>query len=272
VAEDQEQPGSGPDYTVAVVDRALELLELLGRFAPTSLAHLAGEAGCTRTAAFRLLRTLAARGFVVQEGARGLWRLGARFGAMRDAATEQGALAAHAAASLSALAEMTGEVAYFTERAGAEHRFTAISSSHPELPRYAALGSVGPLHAGIGRLLLAHAPDNIQTQVLSQRMARYTAATVTDPRRLSADLPRIRARGWLMTENEIEPGTICVAAPVRDARGDVVAALAIIGPLLRLKPPRSRQLLDPLLRIARRLSHELGWRSPAERRNPDTRR
>ena len=67
------------DYSIAAVDRTLDLLESLSRLGPASLAALADSVGCTRTAAFRLLRTLQGRGFTIQDEARGLWRLGARW-------------------------------------------------------------------------------------------------------------------------------------------------------------------------------------------------
>ena len=92
-AEDR-QPAR--DYNIAAVGRALDLLEALARVGPAPLANLAEAAGCTRTAGFRLLRTLQARGFAIQDDARGLWRLGARWGVLGRAAAEQGALAATA--------------------------------------------------------------------------------------------------------------------------------------------------------------------------------
>ena len=80
-------PNAAPrDYNIAAVDRTLDLLEALSRLGPASLAALAESAGCTRTAAFRLLRTLQARGFTIQDEARGLWRLGARWSALGRAA------------------------------------------------------------------------------------------------------------------------------------------------------------------------------------------
>src|ERR1700688_1815889 len=101
-------PDSPPrDYNIAAVDRTLDLLEALSRLGPASLAALAESAGCTRTAAFRLLRTLQGRGFTIQDEARGLWRLGARWNALGRAASEQGALAATAMPFLAALGKAT---------------------------------------------------------------------------------------------------------------------------------------------------------------------
>src|ERR1700744_5067256 len=114
------------DYNIAAVDRTLDLLEPLSRLGPASLAALAESAGCTRTAAFRLLRTLQGRGFTIQDEARGLWRLGARWGALGRAASEQGALAATAMPILAALGKATGENVYLRVRDGMESDTVAI--------------------------------------------------------------------------------------------------------------------------------------------------
>src|SRR6201995_3865725 len=117
---------SSRDYNIAAVDRTLDLLEALSRLGPASLAALAESAGCTRTAAFRLLRTLQGRGFTIQDEARGLWRLGARWNALGRAASEQGALAATAMPFLAALGKATSENVYLKVRDGMESETVAI--------------------------------------------------------------------------------------------------------------------------------------------------
>src|ERR1700742_655824 len=121
------------DYSIAAVGRALDLLEALSRIGPAPLAALADEARCTRTAGFRLLRTLEARGFAIQDEARGMWRLGARWGVLGRAAAEQGALEATAMPFLSALGKATGENAYLRTRDGLESETIAIFQTDPGL-------------------------------------------------------------------------------------------------------------------------------------------
>jgi IclR family KDG regulon transcriptional repressor len=155
------------DYSIAAVDRTLDLLEALSRLGPTSLAALAEAAGCTRTAAFRLLRTLQARSFAIQDEARGLWRLGARWNALSRAASEQGALAATAMPILAALGKATGENVYLRVRDGMESETVAIYQTDPSIRVYSEMGKRGPLHAGSSRILLAFAPEAVQTQLLA---------------------------------------------------------------------------------------------------------
>ena len=246
------------DYSIAAVCRALDLLEALSRIGPAPLAALASEAKCTRTAGFRLLRTLEARGFAIQDEARGMWRLGARWGVLGRAAVEQGALAATAMPLLSALGATSGENVYLRVRDGLESETIAIFQTDPGLRVYSEVGKRQPLHAGSSRLLLAHAPEAVQTQVLAQRLPRFTPATRTDAAWIAADLQRIRARGYLLTTDEVVAGAGTVAAPVRDASGQVVAVLSVSAPTMRMRPPRPRALLPVVLDAATKLSRLLG--------------
>jgi len=250
------------DYSIAAVGRALDLLEALARVGPAPLATLAEAARCTRTAGFRLLRTLEARGFAIQDEARGIWRLGARWAVLGRAAQQQGALAAAAMPFLAALGKATGENVYLRVRDGMESDTIAIYQTDPGLRLYSEVGQRRPLHAGPGRLLLAHAPEAIQTQVLAQRLPRFTPATRTDPAWIAADLQRIRARGYLMTADEVVPGAVGVTAPVRDASGQVVAALTVSAPSMRMRPPRPRSLVPQVLDAAAKLSQGLGDTAP----------
>lgn len=252
-------PASLPrDYNIAAVDRTLDLLDALSRIGPASLAALAEAAGCTRTAAFRLLRTLQGRGFTIQDEARGLWRLGARWSALGRAASEQGALAATAMPFLAALGKATGENVYLRVRDGMESETVAIYQTDPTVRMYSEVGKRGPLHAGISRILLAFAPEAVQTQLLAQRLNRYTPATRVDPTWIAADLQRIRTRGYLITSDEVVAGAVSISAPVRDATGSVIAVIHISAPSMRMRPPRPRNLLPQVMEAATKLSQALG--------------
>ena len=246
------------DYNIAAVERTLDLLEVLSRLGPSSLAALAESAGCTRTAAFRLLRTLQGRGFTIQDEARGVWRLGARWSALGRAASEQGALAATAMPILGALGKATGENVYLRVRDGMESETVCIYQTDPTIRMYSEVGKRGPLHAGSSRILLAFAPEAVQTQLLAQRLNRYTPATRIDPTWIAADLQRIRTRGFLITSDEVVAGAVGIAAPVRDATGTVVAVLYISAPSMRMRPPRPRNLLPQVIDAATKLSQALG--------------
>jgi DNA-binding IclR family transcriptional regulator len=143
-------------------------------------------------------------------------------------------------------------------RDGLEAETIAIFQADPGLRLYSEVGKRQPLHAGSSRLLLAHAPEAVQTQVLAQRLPRFTPATRTDAAWIAADLQRIRTRGYLLTTDEVVAGAATVAAPVRDASGQVVAVLSVSAPTMRMRPPRPRTLLPMVLDGAAKLSRALG--------------
>ena len=246
------------EHGTTAVNRALSLLETLARTGPVPLAVLADAAGCGKTAALQLLTTMQGRNFVIQNESHSLWQLGARWAVLGSAASEQGALAATAMPFLAALGNATGENVYLRVREGMECETVAIYQTDPGLRVYTEVGKKMPLHAGSGRLLLAHAPEAVQTQVLAQRLQRYTPSTRIDPSWIAADLHRIRQRGFLITDSEVVAGTVSVCAAVRDASGQVVAAILIGAPSLRMRPPRPRALMPAVVEAARKLSHALG--------------
>jgi DNA-binding IclR family transcriptional regulator len=246
------------DAGLAAVDQTLDLLDLLSRLSPVATSTLERETGSPRTAILRLLAALQTRGFAIHNAADDSWQLGPRWNVLQRAAHAQGALAAASMPFLEALAKATGENVYLRARDGLEAETIAVYQADPVLRVYTEVGKRGPLHAGPARLLLAHAPEPVQTQVLSQRLPRFTPATRTDPVWIAADLQRLRARGYLITADEVNAGAASVSAPVRDASGQVVAVLILSAPSMRLRPPRPRQVLPLVLDAAAQLSRALG--------------
>lgn len=251
------QPQKEP--SAAMLERGIDLLEQLAKHGPAAAADLARLADCAPLTATRLLKILQAKGFAVCDDTAKTWSLGTRWNAFGKAAVEQGALATTATPFLTALGLAAGENAYLRIRNGMESETIAVCRTDPMLRIYSEVGNRGPLHAGTSRMLLAHAPEAVQTQLLTQRLPRFTPATRTDPNWIAADLQRIRARGYLVTADEVVPGAVSVGAPVRDASGEVVAVIFISAPTMRMRPPRPRALVSIVQDAAAKLSHALGY-------------
>jgi IclR family pca regulon transcriptional regulator len=112
----------------------------------------------------------------------------------------------------------------------------------------------------MGRVLLAWAgPERITRFLENIEPVARTAATVTDPAELRSTLAQVRERGWAIVDGELEEGLVSVAAPVRDRRDAVVAALASSTSAGRLAPDRLvRQTVPVLLDTAAAISADLG--------------
>jgi DNA-binding IclR family transcriptional regulator len=126
-------------------------------------------------------------------------------------------------------------------------------AGHSSVPVVSRVGSHLPLHTtGVGKVLLAHAPADIQREVLNQ-LTRITPHTVVHPGTLAAQLTRVRRDGFATTVEEMTLGACSVAVPVFQDT-DVTAALGIVVPTLKRHHPR---LVAALQLAARGVSRSL---------------
>jgi DNA-binding IclR family transcriptional regulator len=117
------------------------------------------------------------------------------------------------------------------------------------------VGSRLPVHAtGVGLVLLAHAPIEVQDDVLAAPLARFTRHTITDHRRLRRILADVRRDGYVISDRQIEPISVSVAAPVRDRTRRVVAAVSLVVAVGRADP---RSFIKPVVAAAAAISHRL---------------
>jgi DNA-binding IclR family transcriptional regulator len=245
---------------VQSVDRALSVLEILAAHGEAGVTEVAAELGVHKSTAFRLVAVLESRGFVEQLADRGKYRLG--FGVVRlaGAAAAQLDIAQEGRRICEALAadlQETVNIAILdSDRAVnvSQIRGPAALSTHNWV------GQGTPLHAtSSGKVLLAHAPDAVRKGVLSRDLPRFTASTITDPEVLQQHLDTIVEQGWGSTVEEYEVGLNAVAAPVRDASGDVVAALSVSGPSFRMGSESFPRLARRVVADAAELSRRLGY-------------
>ncbi len=122
-------------------------------------------------------------------------------------------------------------------RDGSEVLYLDRLAGNASVPVVSAIGSRLPMHAtGVGKVLLAHAPAEVQSVVLSD-LRRITPYTITQPGTLRRQLGRVRREGYATTVEEMSLGACSVAVPVRVDEA-VVAALGIVVPSLRNDRPR----------------------------------
>jgi DNA-binding IclR family transcriptional regulator len=236
------------DATVRSVRRALAILRAFGpldRSLP--LGEIARRAGLDKATARRLLRTLIDERVIEQPRASKDYVLG--FGALTLVAgpTQADPLRRSALPLLAGIAEATGATAFLAiVHDGAALCIEAAAGGHSAaVPD--RVGVRTPLHAGaVPRVLMAFLPLETRMTLLAGPLPPVSEATPTDPFQLSARLDAIRQRDWDASANEVTDGVASVGVPVRDASGDVVAALGITGPVAELLEggqPRQLELL-----------------------------
>jgi IclR family KDG regulon transcriptional repressor len=221
--------------------RALAVLNALGSPDGTSgegigVVDLARVVGCDKSQVSRTLKTLAEAGFVLRDPDTMRYRVGWRIFALAANATDQHllTLTPHV---LRQLVGSVGEAAHLSVREGREV-LTLISESPARSIQAAPwIGHVAPLHCtSAGRALLFDHTDGEVRALLDG--AEWVNAGPNAPRDVDDVLVRLREarrRGFVMVSEEFEPGHVGVAAPVRDFRGRVIAALNVSAPKFRLR-------------------------------------
>jgi DNA-binding IclR family transcriptional regulator len=223
-------------YTVDAAAKALELLSVFSFREPRlSLADLAMRTGIPRATAFRLLSTLEQSGFLVK--VHGAYQLGIKCFVLGNIVAGGLDLRETAHPHLVALRDSTRET---TQIAILDHwQVVYLERMLSPLPAgfmRSRAGAILPAYCtGLGKTLLAFRPDaEVADWAATQRFPALTPRTITSARRLMKDLRGIRERGYGLDEEEREKGVCCIAAPVRNHTGEVVAAISVAGPRQRM--------------------------------------
>ncbi|GGO14978.1 IclR family transcriptional regulator [Microbispora rosea subsp. aerata] len=252
--------GPGDGAAVQSVDRALTILKLLARDGELGVSELAASLGVHRSTAFRLVATLESHDLVEQDSDRGRYRLGVGLVRLAGATSARLDLVRESRAVTPALARAVGETVNVAVLAGREALYVDQVAGPSALQLHNWVGQRIPLHAtSNGKVLLAHAPGELCEEVLAADLPGLTARTVTDPRRLRAELAEVRRRGYATAVDELEDGLSAVAAPVRGADGSVIASVSASGPTFRMPETAITAVAEQVMAAAAEISARMGW-------------
>ncbi|MGH2559742.1 MAG: IclR family transcriptional regulator [Thermomicrobiales bacterium] len=245
------------------VERALSILTCFSDAQPRlRVADLVEQLGLSQSTVSRLLKTMESLGFVERDPQTGLYQLGLEMVTLAGVALNQVDLRGEAMGELSAVAAELGLAANLAilRRDGL---FYIASVEGPMAPkRHTMIGKRGPLHStGMGKVLLAHLPATEREPMLRRLpYPQFTPHTAGDADDLRPMLESVLSRGYATEREELAFGRACVAAPIRDATGAVVAATSISGPLRVLDlDRREAELAGRVVEMADRISQRLGY-------------
>jgi DNA-binding IclR family transcriptional regulator len=256
------------DAALTTVQNAARVLKaFLGREEQLGPSELGRRLGLGKSTVHRLLTTLVAEGLIEQDSRTGGYRLGIVMFELGEAVRIHMDLHTAAAPVLAMLREETRETAQIGVLDRGEVVYVDRLESSHSLRLFTETGRRVPAHCtSSGKVLLAFLAPAAREDLLSARpLAALTPDTITDPARLRLELARARVRGWAEAVNEREIGVASIAAPVRDSRGEVVAAISIGAPLVRLGAAQRRRYARAVTEAGDAVSRRLGWSSEADR-------
>ncbi|MGH6771701.1 MAG: IclR family transcriptional regulator [Xanthobacteraceae bacterium] len=228
------------------------------------ISTLAKRLGIAKSTAHRLATTLVAEGMLEQERATGKYRLGLglfRLGALVRRRME---VSNEARPYLYDLRDTINESIHLAILDGTEIMYVYNLESTHAIRSRSDLGVRKPAHATAeGQAILAFQPLEVVDRVVAAGLAAQTPKTITSAERFIKALAAVRQRGCAIEDEESEIGMACIAAPIRDDTGEVVAALGIAGPVTRMSKKAVAGFIPHVIATADQVSARLGYRARA---------
>lgn len=242
--------------------RALDLLELLAAHRNgLTFSRIMAELGLPRSTTHDLLQTLVGRRYLEVNEDRKLYRLGTRMLGVSADHVENTELVRLSRPELTRLVEQFGETAHVAVLDGPEAVYIAAEESRNTLRMTSPVGTRAPLYAtAVGKVLLSGLDDEAAGVLLGPGVLRgYTPVTIQTHGDLAMEIREVRRLGYAMDTEEFASALTCIAAPVRDRNGKVVAALGQSMPTGRLDPAVVRRVSRAVQESAARIyGHKAG--------------
>lgn len=254
--------------TLSSVRNAARLLASFSAAEPElGVTELARRMGLAKSAVHRLLTTLASEHLVERNAATRRYRLGIRLYELGAIVSSHLELHDAVALYIDELRNLTGETVHVAILDGAEVVYVERRESPRTLRAFSRVGHRNFAHCtSTGKVLLAHlSSDELDALLRGRTLEAKTPYTITDPSRLREELDCVRLRGNATNINEGEEGLASVAAPIRDASGQVIAAISVAGPVSRLEGETLRRFAAATTQTAAAISERLGYRPEARR-------
>lgn len=246
---------------VKALRHGLEILRMMTDSQPViGVSEMARKIGVHRSSASRLAATLHAMGFLSRAGEAGQYRLGPeliRLGRLADRDVD---LVERATGPLRQVVEQTGETGHIGMLDGTEAVTIAVVDGWQTVRMHSYVNKRSPAScSSLGKSLLSGMTEQEVRGLLSGRpLTALTEHSVRAVPALLAELAQVREQGYACDNEEVELGLRCVAAPVKDASGAVVASLGLSGPAWRLTPPVVAELAEAVRWAAGEATTALG--------------
>jgi len=223
-------------YDVAVLQKALDVLEVLAERPDLGLSELSTRTGVSKASTYRVLSTLEARGFVAKDPLTRKYSPGVKLISMSCAVVARVDLVTAARPYIVELQQAFDETVNVGIVADGEVLYVDILESAQGLRMAAAVGARHPLHStALGKAILSALPGSEARELLTAyRRASLTPRTIVGLEALMEELATTAERGYSIDDEENEVGARCVGVPIRDYTGRPVGAISVSGPVARI--------------------------------------
>ncbi len=247
---------------VKSVSRALDIFTILSlKKTGLGVTEIANQIDINKSSVYRILSTLVQYKYVEQDQDTGRYKLGYKFLEISSKLLESIDLRTEAQPYLKELENETNEVVHLVVYDQGEVVYIEKLEGNELLRTHFKVGKRALMHCtSVGKAILAHLPMQVVLKILEQKgMPAYTEKTITNQLDLLEELVKVRECGYAYDLEENEYGITCIAAPIFDHIGSVVAAVSVSGSTFRMTHQRLKQLQKRMIDISRKISERLGY-------------
>ncbi|MFY1637411.1 IclR family transcriptional regulator [Solwaraspora sp. WMMB335] len=246
--------------SIQSVSRTLRILDTVAANPRgLTLQAIAREVGANVTTVHNFLATLVHEGYLAQGRSRGPYTVGPRLLALADTiGVVHQELTSVALPWIERFRDEVDETLHLSVLVGREATDILFIESSQSVRFTSSVGKRMPLHASAaGKILLAWRTPGDVDGLLDATLPAYTTATVTDRTELDRLLTETRDRGYAVNLGELDPAVRCIAGPIRDREGQVVAALSMSAPVFRFPDDSVHELRDLMARTVQSITDRL---------------
>jgi len=250
------------EKSVQTLDRALDILELLATEKKgLGVTEIGTRIGLHKSTVHRLLNALCERGYIEKNHEYGTYKLGLKVVEISSIHLNSIELKTEAAPFLRQLAAESTQPVHLATLIDGEVTYIEKVETVNTIRMYSQIGKRVPIHcSAVGKALLTGFTDtDIVLMLKSKELKPYTAKTITNIDELLAQVLEAKSRGWAIDDEEHEEGIRCIAAPIYDYRGDVIAAVSTSGPRDIISPEKDFENSRYVMKAAREISKRMGY-------------
>ncbi len=247
--------------SIQSVERALDIIEILS-VEPQGLGvtEVAEKAGLHKSTAHRIIKTLADRGYLERTEAGGC-KIGLKCIEAVSCYINSLELQTQARPHLATLTGELGLTAHLGVLDGDQVVYIEKMDVISSVRLYSQIGAhVHAYCSSLGKILLsAYSGTELRDRMSNCSFIKYTENTIAGMDELEAELGKVRKQGWAMDNEEFEIGHRCIAAPIYDYRGDIIAAISASGSSRQLTEERFDEVIEYVKETGMQISHEMGY-------------
>ena len=245
-----------------LIDRLLDIIELLSLEKDgLGVTEIGNRTGLHKSTVHRIVSALAERGYIEKVPGRGVYKIGLKLVEISSVYLNSIELKTEARPYLHELTSKLGHPSHLAILDGTDAVYIDKVEVVSNIRLYSQIGRRIPVYcSALGKCLLSGLPECDVREIVSRcSFEKYTEKTL-DSETLLQQVRRVASAGWAVDDEEHDKGIRCIAAPVYDYRGKVIAAVSIAGPAAAVAPQNDGETAEIVKETALNISKRLGYK------------